>query len=115
MNDEAKEAGLAALISRILGGKRADEQASAAIRSLRLVAAPPAPATPPTLQGEPATAAAPPEKPVVPLSAGGPMKNERDCPRWRSPISSFGELRKMDAFRDPDSRSPSTKVDLGMS
>jgi hypothetical protein len=98
MNDEAKEAGLSALISGILGGKRADEQASAA----HPLAEAAAPATPPpapaTLQGKSATAAAPLEKPVVPLPADGTDEKRARLPAVVIADLVLGELRKMDGF-----------------
>jgi len=101
MNDRAKETGLAAVISGILGGKRAGEQASAAhplAEAAASTTAPPAPARPPTLQGEPATAAAPPAKPLVPLSPGGPDEKRARLPAVAIADLVLGELRKMDGF-----------------
>lgn len=101
MNDGAKQAGLAALISGILGGKRADEQASAAHPLAEAAApatVPPAPAKPLTLQGEPAIAAAPPAKPLVPLSSGGPDEKRARLPAVVIADLVLGELRKIDGF-----------------
>lgn len=83
MSDDAKNAGLAALIRGIFA-----PSASPA----------PAPEMPPTLQEEPVTAAAPPAKPVAPLSAGGPDEKRARLPAVAIADLVLGELRKMDGF-----------------
>lgn len=86
MSDDAKDAGLAALISGIFA------------RSASPVAAPPSPEMPSTLQREPAVAAAPPAKPLVPLSPGGPDEIRARLPAVAIADLVLGELRKMDGF-----------------
>src|SRR5207245_6910973 len=88
------DAGLAALISGILGGSRADGQASgphtlakadpSALTSAPATA-PPAPEMPPPLQEEPVTGTAPPAKRAVP--AGG-----ADEKRARLPAAVIADL-----------------------
>ncbi|RZM94432.1 hypothetical protein CWO91_39430 [Bradyrhizobium genosp. SA-3] len=106
MSHEAKEAGIAALISGILGGKRAEEQASRphpltepappALTSVPATA-PPAREMPPTFQ-EPVTAAAPPAQPAAPRSVGRPDEKRARLPAVAIGDLVLGELRKMDGF-----------------
>jgi hypothetical protein len=96
----------AGLISGILGGSRADEQASGphplaeAVPSAQTSApatTPPTSEMPPTLQEEPVTGAAP-AKPVVPLSAGGADEKRARLPAVVIADLVLGELRKVDRF-----------------
>jgi hypothetical protein len=106
MSEDAKNAGLVALISGILGGKRVEEQASephplAEIPSAPTNApasAPAAPEMPPTLQAEPLTASAQPTKPIVPGSAGGADEKRARLPAVAIADLVLGELRKVDGF-----------------
>ncbi|GLR85918.1 hypothetical protein [Bradyrhizobium iriomotense] len=106
MSDDAKDSGLAALISGLLGGKRADDQASgphplaeATPSALTEPAtAPPAPDMPPKPQEEPATSAAPSAKQVVPLSAGGHDEKRARLPAVAIADLVLGGLRKVDGF-----------------
>ncbi|MCP3469841.1 hypothetical protein NLM33_05795 [Bradyrhizobium sp. CCGUVB1N3] len=105
MSDEAKEAGLAALISGILGGKLTNERASrsnplgeSAQSAPTGATAPPALEMPPTLQEEPVTASAPRTKPIAPMSAGGPDEKRARLPAVAIADLVLGELRKVDGF-----------------
>jgi hypothetical protein len=99
------DAGLAALISGILGGSRADGQASgphtlakadpSALTSAPATA-PPAPEMPPPLQEEPMTGTAPPAKRAVP--AGGADEKRARLPAAVIADLVLGELRKVDRF-----------------
>ncbi|MBR0717540.1 hypothetical protein [Bradyrhizobium liaoningense] len=86
MSDDAKEAGLAALISSIFAPPTSP------------ATAPPAPEMPPTLQEEPVTAAAPPAKPVASLSAGDTDEKRARLPAVAIADLVLGELRKVDGF-----------------
>jgi hypothetical protein len=106
MHDDAKEKGLVAIISGILGGNRAEAQApgpypvaeAASTAPMSAPATTPlAPETPPRLPEEATAATAPPSKPTVPTLAG---PDER---RPRLPAVAIGdlvlhELRKMEDF-----------------
>ncbi|MBR0829506.1 hypothetical protein JQ596_28620 [Bradyrhizobium manausense] len=83
MSDDAKDSGLAALISSIFAPS---------------ATTPPAPETPQTLQEKPVTAAAPPAKPVAPLSADGPDGKRARLPAVAIADLVLGELRKVDGF-----------------
>jgi hypothetical protein len=94
MSDKAKEAGLAALISGILGVTRADAQAPE--QHPVTEAAPPTPEVPPKLQQEPT--AAPPSKPSVPTSAAGADEKRPRLPAVAIADLVLHELRKMEGF-----------------
>ena len=107
MSDDAKDAGLVALITGILGGKRAEEQApephpladaspSAPTGAPAIV--PPVLEIPPTLQEEALTASAPSTKPAVPASAGSPDEKRARLPAVAIADLVLGELRKVDGF-----------------
>src|SRR5262252_1901314 len=105
MSDKAKEPGLAALISSILGGTRADAQAPERHPSAEPAptaptsapeTAPPAPATPPKLQGAPTAVS--PSKPIVPASVGGADEKRPRLPAVAIADLVLHELRKMEGF-----------------
>ncbi|MCP3466581.1 hypothetical protein [Bradyrhizobium sp. CCGUVB23] len=107
MSDDAKDAGLMALISGILGGKRAEQPASEPHRLAEAsplaptsapATAPPAPEMPPTLQEEPLAASAPPNKPIVPTPAGNHDEKRARLPAVAIADLVLGELRKVDGF-----------------
>lgn len=102
MSDEAKDAGLVALISGILGGKRAEAQASephplAETTQTAPTSAPEsaslAPETPSKLQ-----AAAAQDKPTVPIPVGRPDERRARLPAVAIGELVLSELRKMDGF-----------------
>jgi hypothetical protein len=101
MSDKAKEPGLAALISSILGGTRADAQApeqhpSAEPAPTARTSAPPAPAMPPKLEGEPTAVS--PSKPIVPTSVGGSDEKRPRLPAVAIADLVLHELRKVEGF-----------------
>jgi hypothetical protein len=107
MSNEAKDAGLVALISGILGGKRAEAQASEPHPPAEAAPTAPtgAPATAPLasdmpqeLQEERIAAAAPPTQPTVPMSVGGPDEKRPRLPAVAIADLVLSELRKMDGF-----------------
>ncbi|MGV7217845.1 hypothetical protein [Bradyrhizobium sp. UFLA05-112] len=104
MSDDAKDAGLVALISGILGGKSTKEQASrshpleAAQSAPTSTTAPQVPEIPPTLQEEPVTSSAPQTKPIAPMSTSGHDEKRARLPAVAIADLVLGELRKVDGF-----------------
>ena len=105
MSNDAKDKGLVAMISGILGGKRTGAQASeprpvaeAAPTAPTGATASLVPEMPPKLHGEPTAAEAPPSEPTVPTSVGGSDEKRPRLPAVAIADLVLHELRKMEGF-----------------
>jgi hypothetical protein len=107
MSDDAKDKGLVAMISGILGGKRTEAQASETRPVAEAAPTAPTGATataslvpemPPKLQEQPTGAGAPPSEPTVPTSVGGSDEKRPRLPAVAIADLVLHELRKMEGF-----------------
>jgi hypothetical protein len=105
MSDDAKDKGLVAMISGILGGKRTEAQDSephpiveAPASTSAAATAPLAPEMPPKSEGGPPAAGTPSSTPTIPTSVGGPDERRPQLPAVAIADLVLHELRKVDGF-----------------